>query len=133
MALIVSKHSSLASRKQITWAEVASLRLALPVKGFSTRNFLDRQFELHNIHPEIAVEVNHTSTVIDLVRVNAFKTILTLATVHGESGVCAIDIADCDMDREAVIITLKDCYQKRAVKIFIDLLLSEDKDLYNEL
>lgn len=133
MALIVSTDSSLSNRKAISFAEIASLKLALPVKGFSTRNFLDRQFEMHNISPNIAVEVNHTSTVIDLVRVNAFKTILTFATVHGETNICAIPITDCDMSREAVIITLKESYQKRSVKLFVDLLLTEDKQPYKQL
>lgn len=133
MALMVSESSHLASLKSVKLIEVAKMRLALPVKGFSTRDFLDSQFNLHNITPNILVEVNQTSTVIDLVKIGAFETILTLATVHGESHIKAIPIKGVDIRREAVIITLKESYQKRAVEVFVNLLMEEDKNTYNQL
>lgn len=125
MALIVAKDSPLAKLDGIKLKEIEKLSLAMPVKGFSTRNFVDRQFEKHHIKPTIAVEVNHTSTVIDLVQVGAFQTILTLATVHGESNLKAIPITDTNMQREAVIIQLKGSYQKKAVRVFIEMLVNE--------
>ncbi|WP_267740190.1 LysR substrate-binding domain-containing protein [Myroides injenensis] len=133
MALMVSESSHLASLESVKLIEVAKMRLALPVKGFSTRDFLDSQFNLHNITPNILVEVNQTSTVIDLVKIGAFETILTLATVHGESHIKAIPIKGVDIRREAVIITLKESYQKRAVEVFVNLLMEEDKNTYNQL
>lgn len=133
MAVIVAKNSALASKKSVTFKEIERLTLALPVKGFSTRDFLDRQFEKHNIHPAINVEVNHTPTIVDLVRTGVFQTILTLATVHGEQELCAIPIRGTNMQREAVIIRLKDSYQKKATTHFIALLKAEDKEEYNQL
>ncbi|WP_010254642.1 LysR substrate-binding domain-containing protein [Myroides injenensis] len=133
MALIVSNSSHLAILECVELKDVAKMRLALPVKGFSTRDFLDSQFKLHNINPNILVEVNQTSTVIDLVQIGAFETILTLATVHGESNIKAIPIMGVDIKREAVIITLKESYQKRAVEVFVNLLMEEDKNTYNQL
>lgn len=133
MAVIVSKNSALASKKSVTFKEIEQLTLALPVKGFSTRDFLDRQFEKHNVHPAIHIEVNHTPTIVDLVRTGAFQTILTLATVHGEQELCAIPIRGTNMQREAVIIRLKDSYQKKATTHFIALLKEENQEEYNQL
>lgn len=133
MSVIVSAHSPLATKTSINFKEVEQLTLALPVKGFSTRDFLDRQFEKYKIHPNITVEVNYTATIVDLVRTGAFETILTLATVHGEKELCAIPIRDKNMRREAVTLRLKDSYQKKAATYFIDLLKAEDKEEYNQL
>lgn len=133
MFVIVWDKSALAHRTSMSFKEVEGMKLALPVKGFSTRNFLDEQFQLHNIIPDIAVEVNHTSTVIDLVRTGAFQTILTLATVHGESELKAIPISDFNMRREAVIMRLRDSYQKKSAKVFIEFLGQENKEEYNQL
>ena len=133
MAVIVSETSPLASKTSISFKEVEQLTLALPVQGFNTRDFLDRQFEKYKIHPNITVEVNYTATIIDLVRTGAFETILTLATVHGEKGLCAIPIRDKNMRREAVTLRLKDSYQKKAALYFIDLLKAENKEEYNQL
>ncbi|WP_158962884.1 LysR substrate-binding domain-containing protein [Myroides fluvii] len=133
MAVIVAETSALAKKESINFKEVEQLTLALPVKGFSTRDFLDRQFEKHKIRPNIIVEVNYTATIIDLVRTGAFETILTLATVHGEKDLCAIPIRGTNMKREAVTLRLKDSYQKKAAIYFIDLLKTENKEEYNQL
>jgi len=133
MAVIVSAHSPLANKKSINFKEVEKLTLALPVKGFNTRDFLDRQFEKHKVKPNITVEVNYTATIVDLVRTGAFETILTLATVHGEKDLCAIPIRGTNMKREAVTLRLKDSYQKKAAIYFIDLLKAENTEEYNQL
>lgn len=133
MFIIVSDQSEWANKSKMTFKEVEQLKLALPVKGFSTRNFLDEQFLHHHITPKVVVEVNHTSTIIDLVRTGAFQTILTLASVHGEPHLKAIPIADCDMRREAVIMRLKESYQKKSARVFMDMLRQENKEEYNQL
>lgn len=133
MAVIVSKNSALATKKSFTFKEIEHLTLALPVKGFNTRDFLDSQFEKYKVQPNITVEVNYTATIVDLVRTGAFQTILTLATVHGEKGLRAIPIQGKNMKREAVTIRLKDSYQKKATIYFTDLLKAENKEEYNQL
>ncbi|MDR0227531.1 MAG: LysR family transcriptional regulator [Flavobacteriaceae bacterium] len=133
MFVVVWDESEWATKEKMTFKEVEQLKLALPVKGFSTRNFLDEQFAHYAITPQVVVEVNHTSTVIDLVRTGAFQTILTLASVHGEPHLKAIPIIDCDMRREAVIMRLKDSYQKKSARVFMDMLRQENKEEYNQL
>ncbi|MEK6494428.1 LysR substrate-binding domain-containing protein [Myroides odoratimimus] len=133
MAFMVAKDSSLALLKEIRLKEIEQYRLALPVQGFSTRNFLDREFEKYNIQPNIAIETNQTSMIIDLVKKGAYQTVLTYATVHGERELCAIPIIDSNMKREAVIIQLKDSYLKKSVRVFVDLLMNENKDELNTL
>lgn len=131
MALMVAKDSELSKLKGIKLKEIEQYRLALPVPGFSTRDFLDRAFEKHNIHPNVAIETNQTSMIIDLVELGAYQTVLTHATVHNEDNLKAIPITDIDMKREAVVIQLKDSYHKKAVTVFIDLLLNENKEDFN--
>lgn len=133
MAFMVARDSQLALLKEIRLKEIEEYRLALPVQGFSTRNFLDREFEKYNIKPNVAIETNQTSMIIDLVKKGAYQTVLTYATVHGERELCAIPIIDSNMKREAVIIQLKDSYLKKSVRVFVDLLMNENKDELNTL
>ena len=133
MAFMVARDSELALLKEIRLKEIEEYRLALPVQGFSTRNFLDREFEKYNIKPNVAIETNQTSMIIDLVKKGAYQTVLTYATVHGERELCAIPIIDSNMKREAVIIQLKDSYLKKSVRVFVDLLMNENKDELNTL
>lgn len=133
MAFMVAKDSSLARLKEIRLKEIEQYRLALPVQGFSTRNFVDREFEKYNIQPNIAIETNQTSMIIDLVKKGAYQTVLTYATVHGEGNLHAIPIVDSDMKREAVVIQLKDSYLKKSVRVFVDLLMNENKEELNTL
>ncbi|KZE81852.1 LysR family transcriptional regulator [Myroides marinus] len=132
MALMVSSDSELVNLKGIKLKELEQYRLALPVKGFSTRDFLDRAFEKYHIVPNIAIETNQTSMIIDLVELGAYQTVLAHATVHNEDNLKAIPIIDIDMKREAVVIQLKDSYHKIAVRVFIDLLLNENKDEFDQ-
>ncbi len=133
MAVIVSDKSELAKLKSIGLNDIKNLNLALPVKGFSTRDFLDLQFDKYKIVPNITFETNYTDTIIDLVKTGSFQTILTMATIHDENNICPIPIKNMNMKREADIITLKDSYQKKAAQFFIRLLLEEDKEEYNKL
>lgn len=126
MALMVAKDSELAKLKGIKLKDIEQYRLALPVLGFSTRDFLDREFKKYGVKPNIAIETNQTSMIIDLVELGAYQTILTHATVDNESNLKAIPITDIDMKREAVVIQLKDSYHKKGVRVFVDLLLNEN-------
>ena len=130
MALIVSASSSLANLDNIELKDIESLQLALPTKGFSTRKFLDQVFLQEGIVPDICVAINDTASLLELVRTGLFQTLLTRATLHGTSGLKALPILGVNMKRQAVIIKLKDTYEKKAAIAFKQILIHLNKEAY---
>ena len=123
LALVVAHTSPLAARAEITLAEIAGLRLALPVQGYSTRQFLDAAFAAHQIRPAISIEINDIPTLFQLVETGHWSTVLTLATVEQQRSVVTIPIAGDVMSRQARVVWLKDAYRKRAALQFCELLV----------
>ncbi len=127
MALVVSSSSPFAGRSSITLEEIGALRLALPVQGYSTRQFLDRAFATQRIDPTIAIEINDIPTLFQLVKTGYWHTILTMATVEGEVELKAIPIMGEGMNRQAWVVWLNNTHRKKASLRFCELLMSADQ------
>lgn len=121
MALIVSNTSSLADKGQITLKEIASLPLVLPDKGYNTIKFIQDLFKKKNLSPDVSVEINDIPTLLALVKTGNWHTILTQTTIRNETGLSAIPIDGKNMIKTAMIISLKDVYEKKAVSAFISI------------
>lgn len=121
MALIVSNTSSLADKGQITLKEIASLPLVLPDKGYNTIKFIQDVFKKKNLSPDVSVEINDIPTLLALVKTGNWHTILTQTTIRNETGLSAIPIDGKNMIKTAMIISLKDVYEKKAVSAFISI------------
>ncbi|NTU78647.1 MAG: LysR family transcriptional regulator [Chloroflexales bacterium] len=121
LALVVAPSSPLATRTRMTLPEIADLRLALPVQGYSTRQFLDAAFAAYQIRPRICIEVNDMPTLFQLVETGHWSTILTLATVDQQHSVVTIPLEGEGMRREARVVWLKERYRKQAARRFCEL------------
>lgn len=120
MALIVAEGTD--SRVQVTLQEIGELPLVLPVRGYSTRQFLDRAFAENSIRPNIRMELNDIPTLLDLIRTGHWRTILSMATIRGQSGLKAIPIVGEGMNRQASVVWLRSAYRKKAASRFCELL-----------
>jgi len=123
MALVVADSSPLSQNDRITLAELSNLPLALPVKGFSTRQFIDHAFAQGGLHPDVRIEINDVPTLFDLVRTGHWHTILSMATVAGQAGLKAIPLEGESMNRQASVVWLESSYRKKAAIRFCELLL----------
>lgn len=121
MVLVASKKSPLSDKKSITLREIAELPLALPVKGYSTIQFMNEAFKKSGLKPKILIEINDIPTLLELVKVGNWYTFLSQAGVN-DKDVHAIPIEGENMIRTAMIISLKEAYEKKAVKKFYELL-----------
>lgn len=122
MALVVAESSPLSHRTEVNLRELIELPLALPVRGYSTRRFIDEAFAQAGLHPLIKLEINDIPTLFELVRSGYWHTILSLATVADQPGLKAVPIAGDSMRRQASLIWLQTSYQKKAARRLIDLL-----------
>lgn len=121
MVLVTAKGSSLASKKSISLKEVARLPLALPFSGYSTIQFFVESFSQKNLDPNICMEINDIPTLFEIVKTGYWHTILSETSVN-DPHVVGIPIEGKNMRRTIMIISLREAYEKKAVKKFYELL-----------
>lgn len=124
MTLVTSTTSDLKNKKSISLKEAGTLSLALPAKGYSTTQFINDAFTKNNLYPKVAIEINDIPTLLELVKSGKWYTILTQTTIKNEKGISCIPIEGQHMTRTAMIISIKEVYEKKAVKVFIAILKS---------
>lgn len=122
MCLVVAEQSSMATKKYIQLSEIAETTLALPAKGFSTRHFFDNSVRDRHMNLNAVIEINDIPTLLDLVKTGNYCTILAQTTVHKTKGVVTIPIKEENMNRHAVVISMKEVYEKKAAKEFFKII-----------
>lgn len=130
MVLVTAKKTSLANKSSISLKEVAELPLALPFSGYSTIQFFVDSFKQKNLDPNICMEINDIPTLFEIVKTGHWHTILSETSVN-DSQVIGIPIEGKNMKRTIMIISLKDAYEKKAVKKFYELL--NERNSYNSI
>jgi LysR family cyn operon transcriptional activator len=121
MVLVTAKQSLLANKSSISLNEVAELPLALPFSGYSTIQFFVESFSQKNLNPNICMEINDIPTLFEVVKTGYWHTILSETSVN-DPYVVGIPIEGKNMRRTIMIISLKEAYEKKAVKKFYELL-----------
>ncbi len=121
MVLVTAKKSWLANKRSISLKEVAKLPLALPFSGYSTIQFFVDSFNQKNLNPNICMEINDIPTLFEIVKTGHWHTILSKTSVN-DPNVVGIPIEGKNMRRTIMIISLKEAYEKKAVKKFCELL-----------
>jgi LysR family cyn operon transcriptional activator len=121
MVLVTAKRSPLANKRSISLEDVAKLPLALPFSGYSTIQFFIESFGKKNLDPNICMEINDIPTLFEMVKTGNWHTILSETSVN-DPQVVGIPIEGKNMKRTIMIISLKDAYEKKAVKKFYELL-----------
>lgn len=121
MVLVTAKKSSLANKNSISLKQVAELPLALPFSGHSTIQFFVESFSQKNLDPNICMEINDIPTLFEIVKTGYWHTILSETSVN-DPHVVGIPIEGKNMRRTVMIISLKEAYEKKAVKKFYEIL-----------
>ncbi|QHS59167.1 LysR family transcriptional regulator [Chitinophaga agri] len=125
MTLITSARSTLSRRTAVTLREIAQLPLVLATQGYNTKHFVGKMFSSKGLDPEFTIEVNDIPTMLDLVKTGKYHTIHIQPVVSG-AGFATIPIKDKNVIRTATIISLKDAYEKSAIRQ-LRMLLKEVK------
>jgi len=122
MTLFVSKKSHLSTKSSITLEEISEIPLALPDKGYNTRRYMSEVFKKKNINPKVLIEINDIPTLLELVRTGNWSTILAQTSVTEKDNLFTIPIKEKNITRTAMIVSLKEAYEKKTVRIFYELL-----------
>lgn len=123
MTLVASKNSELGKKKTISLKEIIDLPLAMPTKGYSTTRYIMKAFEENNLEPKILIEINDIPTLLELVKSGNWCSILAQTTITEKDDLMTIPIKGKNMIRTAMLISLKDAYEKKAMKVFYEYVM----------
>ena len=77
----------------------------------------------HGLSPRFSIEINDIPSILDLVKTGKWHTIMVQTSVQGQDFL-TIPLKEKTMSRTAMIISLKEAYEKKATKKFLDFLLN---------
>ncbi|TDQ27465.1 LysR family transcriptional regulator [Tenacibaculum caenipelagi] len=122
MVLIGASDSELNNLKKVKMENLVQFPLALPAKGFSTRQYIDSIIKKKNLELNISLEVNDIPMLLDLVKTGKFFTVLAKTTVQNFNSLISVPIIQPQMVRKGMIISIKDIYEKKAAKEFYKII-----------
>ena len=117
LSLVVS--ASHPERNQRAWLEQP---LVLLNTGFATRRYIDDYCHRQGVKPQIAMEANSISAIIEIVRSTPLATILPRALAEAQAGLRAVAIEPALPQRTAALLSRKGGYRSAACAAFVALI-----------
>lgn len=128
LALVVAGHHPLARQHSITLAALGQERLVLLTAEFATRDQIDRCFRQNSLHPQVLMQANSLSAVIEIIRQTGLATLLPAMTTHGHDDLVAIALDPPLLTRTAILLQRKGGYQTAAARAFSALAQDQGRD-----
>ncbi|WP_426155247.1 transcriptional regulator CynR [Pseudomonas sp. TSRC2-2] len=111
------------SHSVLTPVEVASLDFALLAPGFITRLSVDEYFREQGITPQVRIEVNSVSTLLEVVRHSPLATMLPEAIASEDRAWRRLRVEGEAPQRGAALLRRRNNYHSAAALAFVDLVL----------
>lgn len=121
LSAIVGNNHPLASKENVSVAELEKYELALPSKGLQARNAFDSIISNYN-NFKIRIELNEVNTLLKLVRQTCLVTVLAEDSIYDVGGVKAVPIDVPDNQMAGCVHILKGIYRKHSIQEFIRVL-----------
>ena len=129
LALVVAQHHPLAVHEQVALSRLHDEKLVLLSAEFATREQIDHYCEKAGLHPQVVIEANSISAVLELIRRTSLSTLLPAAIATQHDGLKAISLAPPLLERTAVLLRRKNSWQTAAAKAFLHMALEECADV----
>ena len=107
LALVVAQHHPLAACEQVALSRLHDEKLVLLSAEFATREQIDHYCEKAGLHPQVVIEANSISAVLELIRRTSLSTLLPAAIATQHDGLKAISLAPPLLERTAVLLRRK--------------------------
>ncbi|WP_447797888.1 transcriptional regulator CynR [Pseudomonas moraviensis] len=111
------------SPSAMTTTDVASLDFALLAPGFITRLSVDEYFHKHGITPQVRIEVNSVSTLLEVVRHSPLATMLPEAIASEDRTLRRLRVEGEAPQRGAALLRRRNNYHSAAALAFVELVL----------
>lgn len=123
LQMVVGRGHPLEKQKTPLSAEMFSRQpLALLNGDFATRQFIDIYCQQHGLHPEVVVEANAISAIIDIVRHGRLATILPEGVAQDHPQLQVLPLDSLLPTRRALLLQRKGSYRSAAARAFSDVL-----------
>ena len=99
--------------------------LVLLSAEYATREQIDHYCEKAGLHPQVVIEANSISAVLELIRRTSLSTLLPAAIATQHDGLKAISLAPPLLERTAVLLRRKNSWQTAAAKAFLHMALDK--------
>ena len=121
LALVVNKDHPLARHQVIDLQTLSEQSLVLLSHEFITRGQIEHYCHQHSIKPQVLMEANSLSAVLEIVNHTQLTTLLPSNIVSNRDELIAIALAPSLLQRTAALLQRKGAYQNAATKAFIHL------------
>ena len=121
LALVVNKDHPLARHQVIDLQTLSEQSLVLLSHEFITRGQIEHYCRQHSIKPQVLMEANSLSAVLEIIHHTQLTTLLPSNIVSNRDELIAIALAPSLLQRTAVLLQRKGAYQNAATKAFIHL------------
>lgn len=116
---VVSKKHALSHQPKVSIEEIATLPMVLPGKGFSSRLFLDDILRKKEIHLNAQIEMNDVHSLLTMVEMGNWVTILNEKALWGWKNLVAIPIIGKELAMPSFILWPRGAYRKKAANLFV--------------
>jgi len=121
LALVVNRRHPLAKAASIGLEALSAESLVLLSGEFATREQIDHYCRQHGLHPQVRMEANTISAVIEIVRRTSLSTLLPATIALANEDLVAIALQPVRLQRTAVLMQRKGSYQRATARAFIEL------------
>ncbi|MGF6752922.1 transcriptional regulator CynR [Paraburkholderia sp. GAS42] len=122
LALVVGESHRLAgSDTPLSVKDLGKEALVLLSRDFATRRHIEAYCQQHDITPQVAIEANSISAIIEIVRRSELATLLPDAIAREQTGLHPIALRPAMPQRTAALLQRKGAYRTAASRAFIEL------------
>lgn len=122
LSVVASASHPTLKRKQ--WLKLADFKqqpLVLLNSGFATRRYIDDYCRTLEITPQIAMQANSISAVIEIIRHTQLATILPREVAMAQQGLHAVQLRPPLPQRTVALLSRKGAYRSAACRAFVDV------------
>ncbi|MGY2488487.1 transcriptional regulator CynR [Cupriavidus sp. CP313] len=124
LAMVVGpQHPHARKRTALSLKQFGQERFILLNEQFATRHYINRYCRQHGLVPQIAMESNSVSAVIEIVRRTRMATMLPSAVASNQEGLFRIKLEPEPPHRVAALLQRKGGYRSAAARAFVELAL----------
>ncbi|WP_109482094.1 transcriptional regulator CynR [Paraburkholderia sp. C35] len=128
LSLVVGRtHARASRRKALTAQDFAKESLVLLNRAFATRRYIDEYCTQQRVRPQVAIEANSISAIVEIVRHGQLATVLPDGIAREHPELLPVPLDPPLPVRTAVLLQRKDAYRTAASKAFVQVLMENIK------
>lgn len=116
-------HPRLMQSEPLSLEDFSKERLVLLNRAFATRRYIDDYCTRNRIRPQVTVEVNSVSAIVEIVRCGTLATVLPDGIAREHAEMHPVPLQPELPARTAVLLQRKDAYRTAASKAFVKILM----------